>query len=229
MAKLVLSTGGTIVDQRFLDDERVTIGRDATNTVVVDDPAVAGAHAAITVIGNDYILEDLGSAAGTNVNGVPAQRRVLQHGDVIELGAFHLRYLDSKASSDIDLDRTMLIPGLMSEAETERADGVAVDETLLYVPSARAARARMPNAHVTWLEGPRRGQTQELDRVVATFGSPRREVVVVTRRPRGYSVTHVAGDESARVNGQSIGTETRELRNGDILEAGGDKLEFKLR
>ena len=87
MAKLVLSTGGTIVDQRFLDDERVTIGRDATNTVVVDDPAVAGAHAAITVIGNDYILEDLGSAAGTNVNGVPAQRRVLQHGDVIELGA----------------------------------------------------------------------------------------------------------------------------------------------
>lgn len=229
MAKLVLSTGGTIVDQRFLDDERVTIGRAAGNTIVVDDPAVAGAHAAIAVIGHDCILEDLGSPGGTHVNGTPAQRRVLQHGDVIELGAFHLRYLDSKASSDIDLDRTMLIPGLMSSVEASRADGVAVDETLLHVPSARTARARMPNGHVTFVDGPRRGQTQTLDRVVATFGAPEREVVVITRRPRGYFVTHVTGDESARVNGQSLGGEPRELRDGDVVDAGGEKLEFRLR
>ena len=112
MAKLVLSKDGTIVHQCFLEQARVTIGREAGNGIVVDDPLVSRAHAAITAVGNDYILEDLQSVNGTLVNGAPVQRRILQHGDVIALGAFNLRYVDSKASSDIDLERTMLISGL---------------------------------------------------------------------------------------------------------------------
>ena len=38
---------------------RVTIGRDARERIVVDDPAIGRAHAAIAAVGNDYILEDL--------------------------------------------------------------------------------------------------------------------------------------------------------------------------
>jgi hypothetical protein len=227
MAKLVLSSDGTIVGQRFLDEGRITIGRDPGNDIVVDDPAVGATHAAISVVGHDFIVEDLGSGAGTRVNGVPAQRRVLQHGDIVELGAHHLRYLDSKASSDIDLDRTMLISGLMPALEAARADGVAVDETLLRVPSARVARARVPSGRVTWTDGPHRGRTQVLDRVVATFGSQDRDVVVVTRRPRGYFVTHVAGDGSARLNGAPLGAEAHPLRDGDLIEVAGDRIRFE--
>ena len=45
MAKLVLSKGGSVLHQCFLDKDRVGIGRDGHNHVVVDDPAVAGEHA----------------------------------------------------------------------------------------------------------------------------------------------------------------------------------------
>ena len=46
MAKLVLSSDGAIVFQCFVDDARLTIGRDPGSDVVVDDPAASPAHAA---------------------------------------------------------------------------------------------------------------------------------------------------------------------------------------
>lgn len=229
MAKLVLSKDGTIVHQCFLEQARVTIGREAGNGIVVDDPLVSRAHAAITAVGNDYILEDLQSVNGTLVNGAPVQRRILQHGDVIALGAFNLRYVDSKASSDIDLERTMLISGLAPAAVPARTEGPPPDPDELHVPSARTPRAHFPNGYMTWVKGPHAGEVRELDRVVATFGAPAEGVAVVARRPRGYFVTHVEGRAHPRVNGESIGTETRELREGDVLEAGQDKLQFHLR
>jgi pSer/pThr/pTyr-binding forkhead associated (FHA) protein len=51
---------------------RVVIGRDDDCDVVLDDPAVSGHHAAISVRrGAAPTIEDLGSANGTFVNGRP--------------------------------------------------------------------------------------------------------------------------------------------------------------
>jgi pSer/pThr/pTyr-binding forkhead associated (FHA) protein len=96
MAKLVLSKGGLVLHQCFLDKDRVGVGRDAHNHVVVDDPSLAAEHAQIIPIGNDHILEDLQTAGGTFVNGNRVDRHILQHGDVIELGSFYMRYLNPR-------------------------------------------------------------------------------------------------------------------------------------
>jgi hypothetical protein len=228
MAKLVLSSGGAIVDQRFLDDRRVTIGRGAGNKIVVDDPAVAQTHAAISAVGHDYILEDLAHQGGIAVNGKPTQRHILQHNDVIELGVFHLRYIDTKASSEIDLERTMLIPGLAPGTGLlgAGADGEVTQD--LHIPSSRTTKARFPTGRIKWLQGPRGGETKALDRVIATFGTPGKAVAVITRRPHGYYVTHVEGDKFPRVNGESIGKESRHLMNGDLVEVGHERIEFEL-
>ena len=89
MAKLVVSSAGTVVLQRFVDAERLTIGRERHNDIVIDDPSVSREHAAIASVGNDHILEDLGSVNGTLVNGVAMPRRILQHGDVVAFGISH--------------------------------------------------------------------------------------------------------------------------------------------
>src|ERR1043166_1899255 len=112
MAKLVLSAGGAVIHQSFIDKERVDIGREADNAFVVDDPAAAPKHASIVAIGNDHIVEDLQSGVGTFVNGTRVARHILQHGDVIQFGSFHLRYLNPRASAEVDFERTMLITGL---------------------------------------------------------------------------------------------------------------------
>ena len=225
MAKLILSNGETIVDQCWLDDARVTIGRATGNRISVNDPSVGETHASISSVGHDYILEDLRGMT-LSVNGTAMRRRILQHNDVIDLGAFSLRFVDSKSSSEIDLERTMLIPGLKFNPDRRPQDMEVTQD--LHVPSSRAASARFPSGHVRFQNGERAGRKQALDRVVATFGVPSRGVVVVTRRPKGYYATHVEGDSLPRVNGESIGKEPRHLHNGDRIEIAGVELEFTL-
>jgi pSer/pThr/pTyr-binding forkhead associated (FHA) protein len=227
MAKLVLSKGGAVLYQCFLDKDRVGVGRDVHNHVVVDDPAVAGEQAEIISIGNDHILEDRQTASGTFVNGRRVERHILQHGDVVELGSFYLRYLNPRVASAIDLERTMLIDGLYGTAdeigkESRAPAGVA------RVPSARPGKIRFPKGRIKILAGKRAGSIVELDRVVATLGKRGDRLAVLTRRPHGYFITHVEGRRYPQVNGQSVGKEARILQNGDIIEFADEKLQFLL-
>lgn len=227
MAKLVLSSGGSILYQCFLDKERLSIGREAHNQVVVDDPAVSGEHAVIIPVGNDHILEDRQSASGTFVNGARVSRHILQHGDVIQFGAFYLRYLNPRASAEMDLERTMLIAGLQGRVEAARhASGPLLEEARLR--SARPASMRFPKGRVSVIAGSRAGSTIELDRVVATFGRTGDELAVIARRPHGYFIAHVEGRRYARVNGEPVGKGARLLRRGDVIEVADEKLEFLL-
>lgn len=47
----------------------LTLGRAADNDIVIDDAEVSRHHARLTLRGNDWVLEDLGSRNGTFVNG----------------------------------------------------------------------------------------------------------------------------------------------------------------
>jgi pSer/pThr/pTyr-binding forkhead associated (FHA) protein len=227
MAKLVLSKGGAVLYQCFLDKDRIGVGRDAHNHVVVDDPAVGAEHAQIVPIGNDHILEDLRAAGGTSVNGNRVDRHILQHGDVIELGSFYLRYLNPRVSSAIDLERTMLIAGLQGAGGDARNASESPGAEAR-VPSARLAKVRFPKGRIKVLEGPRAGSIVELDRVVATLGARGDRLAILSRRPQGYFITHVEGGRYPRVNGQSVAKDARLLQSGDIIEVGDEKVEFLL-
>lgn len=228
MAKLVVSSNGAVVDQRFLDQGRITIGRDPGNELVIDDPAVRALHAAIVSVGKDYIFEDLTGEQGAEINGVSTQRRILQHGDVLTLGVYHLRYIDSKAASEIELERTILITGVNPVAKMPREEGGPATPDYLHVPKARATKVQFPRGHVRWLAGPRKGEIRMLDRVIATLGTPDDRLAVITRRPRGYFITHVEGDIYPSVNGESIGADPRALAHGDVIEVAGEKMRFEL-
>ncbi len=71
----------------FRLDELGTIGRRCGNTFVVPDPCVSRLHAAISREGGAYVVTDLGSSAGTSVNGQQLTGpHVLYHGDVVSFG-----------------------------------------------------------------------------------------------------------------------------------------------
>jgi pSer/pThr/pTyr-binding forkhead associated (FHA) protein len=225
MAKLVLSSGGSIVYQCFVDKERLNIGRAPHNQVAIDDPAVGEEHAVIIPVGNDHILQILQSVNGTSINGSRVVRQILQHGDVMQFGMFYLRYLNPRVSADRDLERTMLITGLQRRVDSAQFGPHA---KVVRVPSARLASISFPKGRVRVIAGSGAGDTIPLDRVVATFGKPGKELAVITRRPHGYFITHVEGRRHPRVNRRSIGKEARVLHHGDVIEVADEKLEFLL-
>ena len=75
-----------------LDRPVVNIGRRLDNQIILEDPHVSRTHAQLRVRDGRFVLFDLGSTAGTQVNGRRAQQHVLRPGDVVSIGESNLVY-----------------------------------------------------------------------------------------------------------------------------------------
>ena len=85
--QLVMRSGPTPGTTYSLEGEMSTIGRDSTNTIVINDAEVSRRHSRLTFQGGKYVIEDLGSTNGTFVNGQRLSGPVvLKAGDMISFG-----------------------------------------------------------------------------------------------------------------------------------------------
>ncbi len=70
-----------------------SIGRDASNDVVVDDEAASARHAVIELNDGAWWIADQGSTNGTVLNGARVDRRErLRDGDVVDIGRIEMRF-----------------------------------------------------------------------------------------------------------------------------------------
>ena len=85
--QLIMRSGPTPGAAFTLEGDQMTIGRDSTNEIVINDAEVSRRHSRLTFQGGKYVLEDLGSTNGTFVNGQRlAGPRVLKPGEVVSFG-----------------------------------------------------------------------------------------------------------------------------------------------
>jgi Protein of unknown function (DUF3662)/FHA domain len=92
-ASLTLLTVTGAVSQVYpLNQPEVMIGRSEQSDIALADPGVSRNHARIIREGDDFIVEDLRSTNGTEVNGQPIRRRRLADGDVVKLANSTLQY-----------------------------------------------------------------------------------------------------------------------------------------
>lgn len=66
--------------------EFLTLGRDRSNAIQIQDPCASSRHCRIERHGQKFILRDLRSRNGTYVNGSLIQEAILQPGDTITIG-----------------------------------------------------------------------------------------------------------------------------------------------
>ncbi len=251
MAKLILSMDGLVLKEIPLVKERTTIGRRATNDIQIDNLAMSGEHAVIVQILNDCFLEDLGSTNGTMVNGQPIKKHFLQHNDVIELGKYRLKYINEQtaATGQAEFEKTMIlrptavpkVPGAPRTGDTQigasagnaTVPGAIASHTQAGAaaaasapPTPPAAPAATPLGAVQILNGPNAGKELELSKPLTTLGKPGVQVAVITRRPQGYFVTHVEGKDFPVVNGKALDSQAHALKDHDVIEISGTKMEF---
>jgi len=224
MSRLVLSLDGVVLREINLSKERTTVGRRSHNDVVIDNLAVSGEHAVIFQSGGEPYLEDLGSTNGTTVNGQPVKKHLLQSGDVIEIGKYKLRFLadgDSSEESSVDIDTSQPL------------------RREFYGPGPATIQVRQPGtlpmgeggfmggaAMIKILSGANAGRELALVKALTTIGRPGHQVAVITRRPTGYFIAHVEGEVYPAVNGTNLGSAAHPLRDKDVIELAGVKMEF---
>ena len=86
---LLILKGAGIGARYLLDAAQIKLGRDMSNEIILDDITVSRSHALITK-SNGYRLKDLGSLNGSYVNAVAVKESVINAGDEVQIGKYHL-------------------------------------------------------------------------------------------------------------------------------------------
>lgn len=88
-----------------LTDSVVTIGRDPSNTVFLNDMTVSRRHARLDLSGLESglaTIEDLGSLNGTWVDGAIVNRALLKDGSTIQVGTFRMIFHTNRKNVRIE-------------------------------------------------------------------------------------------------------------------------------
>jgi pSer/pThr/pTyr-binding forkhead associated (FHA) protein len=93
-------------------------------------------------------------------------------------------------------------------------------------PQAPAQAAGQLVGAIQILTGPSAGKELDLVKNLTTLGKPGVQVAVITRRPQGYFITHVEGANFPIVNGKTLDAQAHPLRDHDVVELAGVKMEF---
>ncbi len=116
--------------------QTVTIGRHASNDIVIDNMAVSGKHARIDTVATTFVLTDLDSTNGTFVNEQLISTHGLKNNDVILIGKHELIFdrsdLNQRSDGgyeDLQDEKTCLLDtakykSLISEAQDTAPDTV---------------------------------------------------------------------------------------------------------
>lgn len=74
--------------------DTVFVGRGLDCAIRTDDGLVSRRHAQFAMENGRFVVEDLGSANGTHLNGVKIQKQAVQHSDVVQCGSLIVRFVD---------------------------------------------------------------------------------------------------------------------------------------
>lgn len=107
MAELVLLVDNVVVNRFALDKPLITIGRDSTNDIQIDDSSASNEHARIQIEPSKFLegheeifIEDLGSTNGTFVNDTQITRCSLNFGDIIEIAWYRFKLLGDQTKRE---------------------------------------------------------------------------------------------------------------------------------
>jgi pSer/pThr/pTyr-binding forkhead associated (FHA) protein len=209
-----------------VDQERITIGRDHANYIVLDGRTVSRKHFEILREGNQFFVRDLKSNNGTHLNEKPLEpneKALLRSGDQIQVEDFELQFLIPATDqveeiyeiTDTDLLEVKMVKKLLKAMDRENAPSLEV------------------------IEGPQTGQhfvLEEKNQDVVIGRDPACEFVidsnVISRKHARIEkrfdtvVVHDLGSKNGTFVNRERVSEKR-LQDGDIVHLGTLALSFK--
>jgi pSer/pThr/pTyr-binding forkhead associated (FHA) protein len=104
-AELVLTLRERELSRTAITHTRLTVGREANCDVVIDNAGVSRNHAIIVYLDNAFRVRDNDSQNGITVNGKPVKDCELTYGDVIGIGKFELKLLETPDDFERELEQ----------------------------------------------------------------------------------------------------------------------------
>lgn len=237
MARVVLMFNKQIIKEYPLLKEGITIGRNAGNTIVIDNLAVSSFHARIDATGSDFILTDLQSTNGTFVNDNKIVSHKLSHGDNIIIGKHVLLFVgtdkgkveEAAEKPKLDMDKTMML------------DTAKQKELLAKQKSAVAEAVKPPEkiGVISFIDGSNLDDIELTKKLTKIGKADTSEVklsgflmpstaATISHRPAGYTISFAGGISKLKVNGNVV-KDSVVLKEFDTIELGSHKFQFYLK
>lgn len=227
MPKITVMLDGVAQSELTLTKERTTIGRRPYNDVVIENLTVSGEHAVLLMEGNQVTVEDLRSTNGTFIGGRAVKQQLLQHGDIMEVGKYQIKF-EAPVAED-EFEKTMLFKPKAAPATSPVPPVTPVKPAAPAAPAASAApTAAAPGLRgaIKVLSGAAAGREMVLTKVVTTVGKPGVSVAAFTQRRHSFFVHHVEGKDRLTLNGVTVGEEPAALKDGDRIMLAGTEMQF---
>jgi len=231
MARIILVFNKKVIKEYPFTKDSLTIGRNDTNDIVIDNLAVSGLHARIDKSGDSYILTDLQSTNGTFVNDKIIASHKLQHKDKITVGKHLLFFAMSQEEQAklkvAELDRTMILDTaqhkeLLEKQAREKAVEASSQKPMLGVINFIDGSDQGEIKLTKKLTKIGKAETSEV-RLGGIFMPP--TAATISRRPNGYAITATGGKTKVKVNNQTI-EDSHFLNDFDTVEIGSYKFQF---
>jgi pSer/pThr/pTyr-binding forkhead associated (FHA) protein len=229
MAKILLKFKEAVIREIPLDRDVITIGKKTDNDIVIDNQAVSGYHARIKKEGRSLFIEDANSLNGTFINGQKISKGELHNGDVVLIGVHTLEVIVEKAREaetkgfavrGRSMDETVVIAAedqkrILAFQDKEKPEILG---GFIVIEGSTEKRYYLLKERVTTI-----GKEDGAGIHLRGFFAPK-VAALVNRRREGYFITP-AGGRTLKVNGQKV-DHKYDLKDGDIVEAGGLKLQY---
>ena len=217
MSKLILTLDGAVIREYPIEKDSLSIGRKHGNDIQLNDLTVSGRHALIVSMGEHIYVDDLGSTNGTLMNGARISKSLLKHGDVIQVGNYQFTFYDD---TETEYEPTMFI-----QAEIEETQIINTNKQSTAVKGERLAGVKIIN-------GPLAKKTLELRKPFNTIGFNGIKMAMISRTTDHYTISALKRSKLRResdapmLNGKVISMESIRLKEKDIIELAGTKMEF---
>ncbi len=205
----------------------LTIGRNPGNDILIDNVGVSRRHAVIKASADRVVVEDLGSANGTFVNGQKVASHELQDGDEILVLKHRLIYrvpmeavaAKVEAARDFGQQTMYIEPAAIAQAAAGKPDAAAPRlRPRLILPNLKKYPLR--DEEVTLGSGPNCHI-----RLSGIFVA-KAHAKIVPEKEGQFRIVHLSGLAGTRVNGEKISEHI--LRHGDEITIARQKLLFRL-
>ena len=254
MAKLILKFEAAVLKEIPLKKTSLSIGRSPGNDVVIDNLAVSGHHARLSIDEDHYVVEDMNSLNGTFLNNQRIRRSTLKDGDEIVIGKHSLVYQEEGGILSQDLveatqpaqqrsmDSTMVLDTKKRREFLAKATSVSTGSAGEVTGSAGDMQSQPPKDRLGCLivlDGRTDQREYILTSKLCVIGKSDmasvklkgwfapRVAAVISRREGGYNI---APDKAgaAKINSEVLSA-PRELKEGDMIQIGRVKMQFNFR
>jgi len=238
MAKIIIKFNNEVIDHVDLKQGDMKIGRKPGCEIMIDNLAISGEHANIFTVGEDSFIQDMGSTNGTFINNKKITKHHLKNGDAVVIGKHTLVYLaeSARAREPDDFAKTVIIsPAAREPMESKpvpvpvppvvnEAAAITVETLKKDTPPLKVER----HGALFVLSGVNSGKRIELMKKITNLGRAGKRAGTIAQIGDGYLLTP-GDDEHPMLNGKPIPKEGSRLKNGDLIEVSGTRLQFYLK